>query len=99
MKKTEMIMIFDENNVNWDRDQLFNMLFINYQLELAENILHEDGILFASEVAKMLGIEIRKNMLFFGWKDGFDYQTEIHNEDQKIVIVFQVEEVINYLPD
>lgn len=59
--------IFDETNVNWERDPEFNLSFLTAQQRFANDKLHARGHLFLNEVYDMLGFPRTKAGQVVGW--------------------------------
>lgn len=67
--------VFDEGNVNWDRNPTFTMMFLRAQQKIANDMLHARGHLFLNEVYDMLGFEHTPIGAVTGWilGEGDDY--------------------------
>lgn len=59
--------IFDETNVNWNRADDYNQLFINAQQNYANDLLRARGHVFLNDVHDMLGLERTKAGQIVGW--------------------------------
>lgn len=68
--------IFDETNVNWNRADDYNQMFINAQQNYANDLLRARGHVFLNDVHDMLGLERTKAGQIVGWVangDGDNY--------------------------
>jgi hypothetical protein len=58
---------FDETNVNWNRQQSFNQIFLRCQQNYANDLLKSRGYVFLNDVYDMLGMERTKAGQIVGW--------------------------------
>ena len=69
-------VIFDESNVNWEKDPEYNKMFLVTQQNYFNNVLQVKGRVFLNEVYEALGFEPTKAGQVVGWKktgDGDGY--------------------------
>ena len=59
--------IFDENNVNWSKDQKANLMFLKCQQTYATDLLRKKGTVFLNEVYEMLGLPRSQEGCVVGW--------------------------------
>jgi hypothetical protein len=79
-----MKLIFDESNVNWTDDNRINEIFVRakarYFVDLAMVRVNEVGYISIVELYKLLGVDIPKSALLFGWDstniDDISFHTE-----------------------
>ena len=69
MEKTysKYARIFDENNVNWSKDQKANLMFLKCQQTYATDLLRKKGTVFLNEVYEMLGLPRSQEGCVVGW--------------------------------
>lgn len=73
MKKSvsKYARIFDENNLNYTREPIFNYEFIKHKETFFNNILNFRGYVFLRDVYYDLGFGVTKESIVAGWvKDG-----------------------------
>lgn len=58
---------FDENNVNWSKDQKANLMFLKCQQTYATDLLKKKGTVFLNEVYEMLGLPRSQEGCVVGW--------------------------------
>ena len=67
---TSMSVVFDESNVNWDKDATFSMCFLRAQQNWANDRFNKKGHLFMNEVYDMLGFPDTTEGAVVGWVKG-----------------------------
>ena len=69
MEKTysKYARIFDENNVNWSKDQKANLMFLKCQQTYATDLLKKKETVFLNEVYEMLGLPRSQEGCVVGW--------------------------------
>jgi hypothetical protein len=58
---------FDETNRNWNRQHMYNQMFLASQQQFCNDKLRAQGHLFLNEVYDMLGIDRSKEGAVVGW--------------------------------
>lgn len=59
--------IFDESNINWNKDQEVNLMFIKQCKQRANDLLKKRGTVFLNEVYEMLGLPRTQEGCVVGW--------------------------------
>ena len=62
--------VFDDSNMEWTKDQTYNLHFLKSQQNMANQILKDRGYIFLNEVYQMLGFEPVPFGQLVGWMDG-----------------------------
>ena len=69
MEKTysKYAKIFDKSNINWNKDQEVNLMFIKQCQQRANDLLKKRGTVFLNEVYEMLGLPRTQEGCVVGW--------------------------------
>lgn len=99
--------LFDEYNVNWEKNAELNKLFVTCQQTHANNLLISRGHIFLNEVYDLLGLERSQAGSVVGWVIGHDgdnyvdfgmYSVEaanfVNGYERSILLDFNVDGVI-----
>ena len=62
--------VFDDSNMEWTKDQTYNLHFLKSQQNMANQILKDRGYIFLNEVYQMLGFEPVPFGQLVGWMNG-----------------------------
>ena len=62
--------VFDDANLEWTKDQTYNLHFLKSQQNMANQILKDRGYIFLNEVYQMLGFEPVPFGQLVGWMNG-----------------------------
>lgn len=65
--KSKYVRIFDSSCKDWDKDQVFNMMYLKAQQNYFNDILRNRGYVFLRDVYECLGFPITQTSLFVGW--------------------------------
>lgn len=65
--ESDYARLFDETNPMWRKDHVYNMQFLRYQQNYANDILRGRGFLTLNEVYEMLGMEHSTAGFIVGW--------------------------------
>jgi hypothetical protein len=68
--------VFDKKNHNWSNTAGLNRMFIQAQLQWANNLLASRGYLPLNEVLHMLGMEQTEEGALVGWVDAPSFEVD-----------------------
>jgi hypothetical protein len=87
--------VFDTSNSHWSRTAGLNRMFIQAQLQWANNVLASRGFLTLNEVLHVLGIEPTEEGALIGWVDRPSFEIDFGEEADAPVLGEPVHLVFN----
>jgi len=92
--------IFDENNIYWQENESHNKIYVQCQMNYANDKLRARGHIFLNEIYDILGFERSSAGALVGWlvQDNeipvIDFGDMIADENGRIALEFNVDGVI-----
>lgn len=92
---------FNNRSFNWDRNPVFNEMFLNSQMVYFEELRRARGFVFLQEVYTSLGLPITKISSVYGWgsEERFEFQISRIGETADYELIFECFPILKYLED
>lgn len=99
---------FDSRSLKWDKDSMFNEIFLRYQLNYFNDVLQSCGFVFLRDVYMALGLDITSASCILGWKKddknsknfiGFRYYQLKDSYEPEYELIFECYPIIDYLEE
>lgn len=105
-KVYEIAKIFDHNCPGWERNKLYNEMFVRCALNYCRELCRARGYLFLNEVYEKLGMPLTRQGQMAGWifndehKNDHMWTVLNYNDDYDVYITFEpLSDILDTLPN